>query len=80
MQIADLKRMTAALTLSSPVAIVMKAMLIKWEICDKINCVVNAVQTAQLRRLSPMLLSGTQLEKLYSDLTKRAEVLQAISY
>ena len=29
MQIADLKRMTAALTLSSPVAIVMKAMLIK---------------------------------------------------
>ena len=76
-QIADLKRMTAALTLSSPVAVIMKATLMEREICDEIERVVDAVQTAQLRRLSPMLLSGPQLHKLYSKLTKRAETLQA---
>ena len=47
------------------------------EICDKIDRVVHAVQTAQLRRLSPMLLSGSQLRKLYSELTKQADTLQA---
>ena len=69
--------MTAALTLSSPVAVVMKAMLMEWEICNEIGCVVDTVQTAQLRLLSPMLLSGNQLHKLYSELTKCAEALQA---
>ena len=62
--------MTAALTLSSPVAVVMKAQLMEQEICDEINRVTDAVQTAQLRRLSPLLLSGPQLRKLYSELTK----------
>ena len=69
--------MTAELTLSSPVVIVMKATLMERDICDEIDRVVDAVQTAQLRRLSPMLLSGSQLRKLYSELTKRAETLQA---
>ena len=76
-QIADLKRMTAALTISSPVAVVMKAQLMEREICDEIDRVTDAVQTAQLRRLSPLLLSGPQLRKLYAELTKRAENLQA---
>ena len=76
-QIADLKWMTAALTLSSPVAVVMKATLMERKICNEIDHVVNAVQTAQLRRLSPMLLSGSQLRKLYSELTKCAETLKA---
>ena len=48
--IANLKRMTTVLTLSSPVAIIMKATLMEWEICDEIDRVVVAVQTAQLRR------------------------------
>ena len=52
-QIADLKWMTAALTISSPVAIIMKAQLMEWEICDEIDRIVDAVQTAQLRCLSP---------------------------
>ena len=69
--------MTAELTLSSPVVIVMKATLMERDICDEIDRVVDAVQTAQLRRLSPMLLSGSQLRKLYSELTKRAETLKA---
>ena len=49
-QIADLKRMTATLKISSLVAVVMKAQLMEQEICDEIDRVVDAVQTAQLRR------------------------------
>ena len=45
--------MTAALTISSPVAVIMKAQLMEREICDEIDRIVDAVQTAQLRCLSP---------------------------
>ena len=48
--------MTAALTISSPVTVGMKAQLMEREMCDEIDRVVDAIQTAQLRHLSPMLL------------------------
>ena len=47
------------------------------EITDELDRITSAVQQAQLRRLSPLLLSADQLSKLMEELKLRSAASQS---